>query len=74
MGSCHILVALGIYTKKMPMRLNIPPSIWQSYINATLDCLQSREYYEAIMDDLLLFSPNKEITYSQIIRFITGDA
>ena len=44
----------------MPMRLNISPSIWQSYINAILDCLQSRKYCEAIADDLLLFTPTKE--------------
>ena len=42
----------------MPMGLNISPSIWQSYINAILDCLQSRKYCEAIMDDLLLFTPS----------------
>ena len=44
----------------MPMGLNISPSIWQSYINAILDCLQSRKYCEVIMDDLLLFTPSKE--------------
>ena len=44
----------------MPMGLNISPSIWQSYINAILDCLQRRNYCEAIMDDLLLFTPSKE--------------
>ena len=44
----------------MPMGLNISPSIWQSYINAILDCLQSRKYCEAIMDDLLLFAPSKD--------------
>ena len=42
----------------MPMGLNISPSIWQSYINAILDCLQSRKYCEAIIDDLLLFTPS----------------
>ena len=42
------------------MGLNISPSIWQSYINAILDCLQSRKYCEAIMDDLLLYTPSKE--------------
>ena len=45
---------------RMPMGLNISPSIWQSYINAILDCLQSRRYCEAIMDHLLLFTPSKE--------------
>ena len=43
----------------MPMGLNISPSIWQSYINTILDCLQNRKYCEAIMDDLLLFTPSK---------------
>ena len=42
------------------MGLNISPSIWQSYINAILEWLQSRKYCEAIMDDLLLFTPSKE--------------
>ena len=42
------------------MGLNISPSILQSYINAILDCLQSKKYCEAIMDDLLLFTPSKE--------------
>ena len=46
--------------QRMPMGLNISPSIWQSYINAILDCLQSRKYCKAIMDDLLLFTPSKE--------------
>ena len=42
------------------MGLNISPSIWQSYINAILGCLQSKKYCEAIMDDLILFTPSKE--------------
>ena len=41
------------------MGLNISPSMWQSYINAILDCLQTRKYCKAIMDDLLLFTPLK---------------
>ena len=44
----------------MPMGLNISSSIWQPYTNAILDCLQSRKYREAIMDDLLLFTPSNE--------------
>ena len=44
----------------MPMGLNISPSIWQSHINAILDCLQNRKYCEAIIDDLLLFTPSKD--------------
>ena len=60
---CVILPYFGsasyIY-QRMPMGLNISPSIWQSYINAILDCLQSRKYCETIMDDLLLFTPSKK--------------
>ena len=45
--------------QRMPMGLNMPPSIWQSYINVILDCLQSKKYCEAILDDLLLFMLSK---------------
>ena len=59
---CGILSYFGspsyLY-QRMPMGLNISPPIWQSYINAILSCLQSRRYCEAIMDDLLLFTPTK---------------
>ena len=44
----------------MPMDLNISPSIWQAYINVILSCLQSKKYCEAIMDDIILFTPSKE--------------
>ena len=60
---CGILPYFGSSSclyQRMPMGLNSSPSIWQSYINAVLDCLQSRKYCEAIMDDLLLFTPSKE--------------
>ena len=50
----------------MAMELNISPSIWQSYINAILDCLQNRKYFEATMDDLLLFTPSKESHMSNL--------
>ena len=50
----------------MPMGLNILPSIWQSYINAILECLQSRNYCEAIMDNLLLFTPTKRVHMSKL--------
>ena len=42
------------------MGLYISPSIWQSYINAILECLQSKKHCEATMDDLLLFTPSKK--------------
>ena len=45
--------------QRIPTGLNISPSIWQSYINAILECLQSRKHCEAIMDVLLLFAPSK---------------
>ena len=35
--------ALYLY-QRMPIGLNILPSIWKSYINAILECLQSRKY------------------------------
>ena len=50
----------------MPMGLNISPSIWQSYINEILGCLQSRKYCETIMDDILLFTPSKETHMSKL--------
>ena len=42
------------------MGLSLSLLILQSYINAILDCLQSRKYCEAIMDDLLLLTPTKK--------------
>ena len=51
--------ALYIY-QRMPMGLNISPSIWQSNINAILDCLETKKHCKAIIDDLLLFSPTKK--------------
>ena len=48
------------------MGLNISPSIWQSYINAILECLQSRKHCEAIMDDLLLFTPSKRVHIAKL--------
>ena len=41
---CGILPSFGSASylyQRMPMGLNSSPSIWQSYINAILDCLQS---------------------------------
>ena len=55
----HFKSASYIY-QRMPMGLNISPSIWQSYINTILDCLQSRKHCEAIMDDILLFTPSNK--------------
>ena len=64
-GILSYFVSASYLYQRMPMGLNISPLIWQSYINAILDCLQSRKYYKAIMDDLLLFMPTKnEISHS----------
>ena len=66
---CGILPYFGspsyLY-QRMPMGLNISPPIWQSYINAILSCLQSRKYCEAIMDDLLLFTPTKSSNFEKL--------
>ena len=59
---CSILPYFGSTSylcQRKPMGLNISSSIWQSYINAILDCLQSKKYCEAIMDEFLLFIPSK---------------
>ena len=59
---CRTLLYFGSASylyQGMPVGLNISPSIWQSYINAILNCLQSKKYCEAIMDDLLLFTRSK---------------
>ena len=57
---CSILPYFGsasyIY-QRMPMGLNTSPP---SYINAILECVQSRKHCEAIMDDLLLFTPSQK--------------
>ena len=52
--------------QRMPMGLNISPAVWQSYINAILRCLLSRKHCEAIMDDLLLFTPNKQSHFKKL--------
>ena len=52
--------------QRMPMGLNISLSIWQSYINAILDCLETRKHCKAIMDDLLLFTPTKKAHMAKV--------
>ena len=59
---CGILPYFGSASylyQRVPMGFNISPSILQSSINAILNCLQSKKYCEAIMDDLLLFTLSK---------------
>ena len=66
---CGILPYFGspsyLY-QRMPIGLNISPTIWQSYINAILSCLQSRKHCEAIMDDLLLFTSMKSSHFDKL--------
>ena len=66
---CRIIPYFGSASylyQRMPMGLNISPAVWQSYINANLNCLTSRKYCEAIMDDLLLFTPSKEAHFYKL--------
>ena len=66
---CGILTYFGSASylyQRMPMGLNISPAIWQSYINTILDCLQSRRYCKAVMDDLLLFTPTKSSHFDKL--------
>ena len=66
---CGILPYFGSTSylyQRMPMGLNISPVVWQSYINVILNCLSSRKYCEAIMDDLLLFTPTKESHFAKL--------
>ena len=70
---CGILPYFGspsyLY-QRMPMGLNISPPIWQFYINAILNCLQNRKYCEAIMDDLLLFTPTKPTHFEKLVDLL----
>ena len=52
------------------MGLNVSPTIWQTYINTILNSLQSRKYCEAIMDNLLLFTPSKKAHMDKLENFL----
>ena len=70
---CGILPYFGSVSylyQRMPMGLNISPAVWQSYINAILSCLSSRKYCEAIMNDLLLFMPNKQMHFEKLVDLL----
>ena len=70
---CGILPYFGsgsyLY-QRMQLGLNISCSIWQSYINTILDCLQNRKYCETIMDDLSLFTPSKDSHMGKLEDFL----
>ena len=68
---CGILPYFGSASylyQRMPMGLNISPTVWQLHINAILSCLSSRKYSEANMDNLLLFTPNKQTHFGETGR------
>ena len=70
---CGILPYFGSSSylyQRMLMGLNISPVVWQSYINAILNCLSSKKYCEAIMDDLLLFTPNKQTHFEKLVDLL----
>ena len=70
---CGILPYFGsalYFYERMPMVLNISPTVWQSYINAILSCLSNKKYCEAIMDDLLLFTPNKQTHFKKLVDLL----
>ena len=45
-GICPYFGSPSYLYQRMPMGLNISPVVWQSYINAILNFLSSRKYYE----------------------------
>ena len=70
---CGILPYFGSTSylyQGMPMGPNISPTVWQSYINAMLSCLSNKKYCEAIMDDLLLFTPNMQTHFEKLIDLL----
>ena len=69
-GICPYFGSTSYLYQRMSMGLNISPVVWQSYINAILNCLSSRKYCEAIMDDLLLFMPNKQTHFDKLIDLL----
>ena len=70
---CGILPHFGSTSylyQRMPMGPNISPVVWQSYINAILNCLSSKKYCEAIMEDALLFTPNKQTHFEKLVDLL----
>ena len=66
---CGILPYFGSASdlyQRMPLGLNVSPPSWENYINTILNSLQSRKYCEAIMDDLLLFTPSKKVHIAKL--------
>ena len=66
----HTLAAHHTCIKECLWDSIFPLQCWQSCINAILNCLSSRKYCEAIMDDLLLFTPNKQTHFEKFIDLL----
>ena len=66
----HILAVHHICIRGCLWGLNVSPLIWQMHINAILNSWQSRKYCEAIMDDLLLFTPSKRVHMDKLEDFL----
>ena len=50
--------------QRMPMGLNISPSMWQSYINMILDCLHSKNNVRQLMMISYYFHHQKDYTWT----------
>ena len=48
------------------MGLNTSPPLWKTCLNNILDCLKIRNYCEAIMDDLILSTPDWKFHKSKL--------
>ena len=60
---CGILPYFGSVSylyQRMPKGLNVSLPIWPTYINTILNCLGSRKYCKAVIDDVLLFKTSKQ--------------
>ena len=57
--------ALYLY-QRMPMRLNISPSIWQSYINAILNCLQGKNTVKQSWMNFYCLLPQRVLIWQKI--------
>ena len=54
------------------MGLNISPSIWQSYINTILDCLQNKKILQGNYGWSFIIHSFKEFSHGQIGGFVKG--
>ena len=69
---CGILPYFGstsYFYQRMSLELNISPSVWQSYLNTILDCLQVENTVRQLWM-IYYCSLQQKVSYSQIRRFI----